>query len=453
MSSFASLPSIDTILNHPDFRGYKRPLLKKRAQEVLASIRAARPATMPSPQSILAQIARAYAASPSSVVPLINATGILVHTNLGRSPISRAIYDKAAELICGYNNVEFELISGKRGERYAGVARCLRELLGCEDCLVVNNNAAALFLILNTFAKEREVIVSRGELIEIGGGFRIPEVMANSGAKLHEIGTTNKTKLADYHNAINAQTAMILKVHRSNYAIEGFTQSVELPELIALARDSQLLDCYDLGGGLLHRAFGAKQKELANLRLEPALDEILPLNPSLVCFSGDKLLGAVQAGIIVGKASLIARLKQNQLLRMLRVDKITLILLEHCLQAYLDEDYDSIPLLAMLQTSPESLNERARQIIAQIPSGFDAQICSTTAYIGGGTLPQKGIASVGIALSHSTLDCEGLKDALRARQIIARIHDSRVLLDMRTLFAHDIANVSEALKEIASCNA
>lgn len=453
MPSFASLPSIDTILNHPDFAHYKRPLLKKRAQEVLASIRAARPAAAPSLASILAQIARAYAASPCNVVSLVNATGILVHTNLGRSPISRAIYDKAAELICGYNNVEFELTSGKRGERYGGVARCLRELLGCEDCLVVNNNAAALFLILNTFAKEREVIVSRGELIEIGGGFRIPEVMANSGAKLHEIGTTNKTKLADYRNAINAQTAMILKVHRSNYAIEGFTQSVELPELIALAHDSQLLDCYDLGGGLLRRAFGARQKELANLRLEPALDEILPLNPSLVCFSGDKLLGSVQAGVIVGKASLIARLKQNQLLRMLRVDKITLILLEHCLQAYLDEDYDSIPLLAMLQTNPEELNDRAQRIKAQIPNTFDAQICPTTAYIGGGTLPQKGIVSVGIALSHRTLDCERLKDALRAQKIIARIHESHVLLDMRTLFAHDIAPICEALKEIASCNA
>lgn len=453
MSSLASLPSVDTILNHPNFAGYKRLLLKKRAQEVLASIRESRPALVPPLREILAQIEHAYHNVPCTVVPLINATGILIHTNLGRSPISRAIYDRAAELICGYNNVEFELQSGKRGERYIGVARCLRELLGCEDCLVVNNNAAALFLILNTFAKEREVIVSRGELIEIGGGFRIPEVMANSGAKLHEIGTTNKTKLADYRNAINAQTAMILKVHRSNYAIEGFTQSVELPELIALARDSQLLDCYDLGGGLLRRAFGAKQKELANLRLEPALDEILPLHPSLVCFSGDKLLGSVQAGIILGKASLITQLKTNQLLRMLRVDKITLILLEHCLQAYLDEDYDSIPLLAMLQTSLEELHERAQSLKAQIPNGFDAQICPTTAYIGGGTLPQKGIVSIGIALSHDKLDCESLKDILRTHRIITRIHDSRVLFDMRTLFVHDLEHVSEALKEIAQCNA
>lgn len=452
MSSFASLPSIDSILNHPNFKGYQRNLLKKRAQEVLDSIRKAR-LGVPPLHSIFAQIQTAYLTSPSSVVGLINATGILIHTNLGRSPISRTIYDKAAPLICGYNNVEFDMQNGKRGERYTGVANLLRELLGCEDALVVNNNAAALFLILNTFAKEREVIVSRGELIEIGGGFRIPEVMANSGAKLCEIGTTNKTNLADYQNAINPNTAMILKVHRSNYAIEGFTQSVELPELIALAQKAQLLDCYDLGGGLLQRAFGTNQKELANLRLEPALDAIFALNPSLVCCSGDKLLGAVQAGIIMGKAPLIARLKHNQLLRMLRVDKITLILLEHHLQAYLDNDTKSIPLLAMLQTPLVALQERAKSLKSQIPTCFDTKIISTTAFVGGGSLPQKGIESVGIALLHNTLDCEALKHALRAKRIIARIHENQVLLDMRTLFEHDIMPIATAFQEIATCNA
>lgn len=448
MSNLSILPSMDKILNHPDLRSFRRPVLKKRATEVLDSMRNGCIAPT-SFDAIIAAIKIACDTPKTMIKPLINATGILIHTNLGRSPLSREIFDECMECLCGYNNLEFDLHNGQRGERYMALSNLMKDIVGCEDMIVVNNNAAALFLILNTFAKNKEVIISRGELIEIGGGFRIPDVMRDSGAMLHEVGTTNKTNLGDYENAINHATAMLLKIHCSNYHIDGFTSSVSFSDMVRLSQKHQLIDCYDIGGGLLKHTFIHGYKALDNLHREPAICDIIALKPSLVCFSGDKLLGSVQSGIILGKAHFISLLKTNQLLRMLRVDKMTIILLEHYLQAYKDEDYSRIPLLAMLMCSMESLCKRAQYIKNAIAHRFDVEIVDSIAYVGGGTLPQKGVPSVALTLKHHKFDAIMLKDALLKKYIVARIHHEHVFLDMRTVFDDDVSVLIKRLCELS----
>jgi len=374
----------------------------------------------------------------SSLIPLINATGVILHTNMGRSLISQEILDRASKNIVNYSNLEYDLQKGCRGERYEHVSKHFKSLLGVEDILIVNNNASAVFLILNTFAKEKEAIVSRGELVEIGGSFRIPEVMKNSGAILCEVGATNKTKLKDYEENINENTAMLMKVHKSNYTIEGFSDEVDFKDIKQLSQKHNLLDYYDLGSGYI-------PKLPYNLSAyEPTIDDILKHNPSLISFSGDKLFGSVQAGIIAGKKELIDKLKQNQLLRMLRVDKITLSILEETIKAYLEENYQDIPTLNMLFVNLKELEDRANKVIEEVGDGI-CKLVKTTTYMGGGTLPNKTFPSVAISIKGKA---NKLEKEFRKSNIIGRIENDKFLLDFRTILPQDDKQMIISIKEI-----
>ena len=358
-----------------------------------------------------------------SLHPLINATGVILHTNMGRSPIGSEILQKATETITAYSNLEYNQTKGCRGERYQHISRHLCALLGVEDVLVVNNNASAVFLILNTFAKGKEVVVSRGELVEIGGSFRIPEVMSQSGAILREVGATNKTNISDYSSAIDSSTAMLMKVHKSNFTIEGFSDEVPYAKIQKLAKDKELIDYYDVGSGYIPSLpynLGAN---------EPSLIDILSSNPSLVSFSGDKLFGSVQAGIIVGKKELINKLKKNQLLRMLRVDKVNLSILEQTAKAYLEERYDLIPALRLLFTDIKELQKRANSMRESIGTKHSEVMPSTT-YMGGGTLPNREFPTI---VLHIYGKATVMERTFRERGIIGRIDKDRFLIDLRAL--------------------
>lgn len=375
-------------------------------------------------ERLMREIKEAYdALFEPSLKPLINATGVILHTNMGRSLISKTLLERASNVICNYSNLEYNLELGSRGERYEHVSTHLKELLNVEDVLVVNNNASAVFLILNTFAKDQEVIVSRGELVEIGGSFRIPEVMKQSGAKLVEVGATNKTKITDYANAIKENTVMLMKVHQSNFSIEGFSEDVAYENLKLLADQNNLLDYYDLGSGYIPKL----PYNLGNR--EHSLSEILECSPSLISFSGDKLFGSVQAGIIAGRADLIAKLKKNQLLRMLRVDKITLSLLEESIKAYLKEEYEQIPTLWLLFRSVEELSQRALMFQEKIGADY-CEIIQSETYMGGGTLPNRRFPTIAL---HIKGKATTLEKKFREAHVIGRIENEQFLLDFRTI--------------------
>ncbi|WP_299545832.1 L-seryl-tRNA(Sec) selenium transferase [uncultured Helicobacter sp.] len=386
-------------------------------------------------------------ATQKSLKPLVNATGIVVHTNLGRSVFSEEILEEIKPLLTHYNNLEYTLQQGQRGERYIHLQGLFKALLNAEDVLVVNNNAAAVFLILNTFAKDKEVILSRGELIEIGGSFRIPRVMEDSGAILHEVGTTNKTHLKDYKEAINENSAMLFKAHKSNYAITGFSKEVEFKELVALAKEHHLIDYYDLGSGyfsVLDSIFKG---------FEPSLEEISKLNPSLVSFSGDKLLGGAQAGIIFGKKRFINKLKENQLLRMLRVDKFTIAALEATLSAYLKGNTKAIPTAQMLLRDKESLQSLAQDLAKGIPSCFSPKVIATKSYSGGGAMPSHYLESFGVAIFAKDLESLNLNESklekyLRSNGIIARLENSALILDVRALLKGDLEQIAKTFNTL-----
>ena len=373
-----------------------------------------------------------------SLKPLINATGVILHTNMGRSLISEELIKRAMSVICNYSNLEYDLKNGCRGERYEHVNSHLKNLLNVEDVLVVNNNASAVFLILNTFAKNREVIVSRGELVEIGGSFRIPEVMSQSGAILREVGATNKTKLSDYENNINESTKILMKVHQSNFSIEGFSESVPYEKIKEISVQNNLLDYYDLGSGYIpNLPYNLGRKELS-------LIEILKTNPSLISFSGDKLFGSVQAGIIAGKKELINKLKQNQLLRMLRVDKITLALLEETIKSYLKEEFEQIPTLKMLFTKTDELKQRALHVQNQIGDKY-CDVIQTKTIMGGGTLPNRKFPTIAL---HIKGKADKLEKEFRKNLIIGRIENDKFLLDFRSIQKKDEPIVIKISKKI-----
>ena len=427
------IPKVDKLLNHESLRTYNVSFLKPIVDEFLQDYR----------QKLLAggeildfeccvqQIVQRYLQSSKKTLrPLVNATGVVLHTNLGRSVISEELLQEILPILASYNNLEYDEQSGNRGERYIHLRKFLKVLFDFEDVLVVNNNAAAVFLIFNTFAKNKEVIVSRGELIEIGGSFRIPRVMEDSGAILKEVGTTNKTYLQDYSNAINENTAMLFKAHKSNYEIVGFHQEVDYADLIELASDKGILDYYDLGSGYLGvEGLGQLRKN------EPSLEDIAALSPSLVSFSGDKLLGGVQAGIIFGKKDYIQKLKENQLLRMLRVDKFTICALEAVFYTYLKGEYQKIPTLAMLLQTKEALEDKARRLLKQIPDCFEPRILKTKGCIGGGAMPNKALDSYGVALRVKNI--QWLESFLRQEGVIARIENNYLILDVIALFERD----------------
>lgn len=371
----------------------------------------------------------------SSLRDVINATGVVIHTNLGRAPLARAAVERVAAVAAGYSTLEYDLPRGERGRRDVHTEKALRELTGAEAAVVVNNNAAATLLILTALAAGREVVVSRGELVEIGGGFRVPDVMAQSGARLREVGTTNKTRAADYAAAIGEQTALILRVHPSNFRIDGFTERPSIEELAALGRRFNVPVAEDLGSGLLRADAG---HPLA--RHEPTVRESISAGVDICCFSGDKLLGGPQAGIIVGGASFIERVRRHPLMRALRVDKMTYAALEGTLAEYTaGRAADTVPVQHMLSIDRDDLRARAGALAACVNeiAGWRAEVVEGTSAVGGGAAPGVELATWLVAVANGRLSARDIEERLRAATppVVARIERDRVILDLRTVFA------------------
>lgn len=446
MNLLKSLPKVDKFVNDKAFEAYAKPLIMAIAKDVINNTRTNilnKKCENFTYDELIEEVLKQYNQINSpSLQKVINATGIIVHTNLGRSLINPESFDRVKEVATSYNNLEYSLKEGKRGERYSHIVDTLQALTGCEDAIVVNNNASAVFLILNTFAKNKEVVVSRGELVEIGGSFRVPEVMAQSGANLKEIGTTNKTHLRDYENAINENTSMLMKVHKSNYSIEGFTSEVLYEDIIKVANENNVIDYYDMGSG--HMIDLPYNLDLA----EPSLLKYMEHKPSLLSFSGDKLLGSVQAGIIVGKKELISKIKKNQLLRMLRVDKITLALLEDNLTSYLKGEIEDIPTLKMLFEKTEVLEKRALALKESIQDICKCEVIHTQSLIGGGTTPNKKIPTVALSLEYKNYKPNKIEQLLRAQNLIVRIESEKVLIDFRSINESEIKGIETIIKKV-----
>lgn len=379
---------------------------------------------------------------------VINATGTILHTNLGRARLSDRAAQHVLDVAQNYSNLEYKLEEGERGSRHSHVESIVKEITGAEAAMVVNNNAAAVYLVLRALAFEKEVIVSRGQLVEIGGSFRISSIMEESGAALVEVGTTNKTHLYDYEKAVKSETAMILKVHTSNFKTIGFTESVDTQELVDLAKKHEHVIFYeDLGSGVLY------DLGKHGIGEEPVVFEVLKMGADLVSFSGDKLLGGPQAGIIAGKKVLIDQLKKHQLARVLRVDKMTLAALEGTLIDYLKggKEIKSIPTIRNLLFTNEELKARAEEFASQIPKGFNVKIFPGTSQVGGGTMPDVALPTYVITLNHPLLSAERLGRKLRIENspsIVVRIQNEEIQFDLRTVMEEEEEIIIKALKNI-----
>jgi L-seryl-tRNA(Ser) seleniumtransferase len=478
---FRELPSVDEVLRAPESLALgsihgnaavtdaARTVLSKLREEISSGLldsSALRLALEELPGAIEAQLRRALGYSLRAV---INATGVILHTNLGRAPLSERALAHIRKTGGGYSNLEFEVESGERGKRDVHVDRLFRKLLGegafagpaglrqpgtaeaavsttaPVSTIVVNNNAAAVLLVLNTLADGGEVIVSRGELVEIGGSFRIPDVMAKSGAVLREVGTTNRTRISDYAKAVNERTRLLLRVHRSNFEITGFTEQPSTAELMALSRECGVPLMEDLGSGAL--------VDLQNFGIsgEPSVLDSLRAGVDVVTYSGDKLLGGPQAGLISGRAALVARMRSNSLFRALRVDKLTYAALEATLLAYVKRDHDAIPTLRMMRLTKEEIGRRAEDVAAQFRSPrVNAEVIDGESVVGGGAAPSSVLPTRVLAVSCAALNADELAARLRASDppIVARVEDGRVLLDLRTVFPEQDAAIGAALTAI-----
>jgi L-seryl-tRNA(Ser) seleniumtransferase len=387
-----------------------------------------------------------------SLTRVINASGVVIHTNLGRSPLGAAAREQILTAAACYTNLEYDLKEGKRGSRQVHLEKLVTELTGAEACLVVNNNAAGVFLALNGLAAGREVVISRGQLVEIGGSFRMPDIMAASGAILREVGTTNKTYLTDYEKAITSQTAMLAKVHPSNFRLLGFTKEVALPELVDLGRRYGLFVMEDLGSGCL------VDLSRYGLEREPTVQEAVASGADLVLFSGDKLLGGPQAGLILGNAEVVQRLKQHPLTRALRPDKLTLAGLEATLRLYLNEaeavvGIPTMRMLTMPLTEANRLAQRlARTIKRRWPGRFGVAVQDHISRSGGGALPMVPIPSRALALELPPLAPHQLEERLRngSPPVIARLEHDRLLLDVRTILPEDYPALLGVLENLAT---
>ncbi len=389
-----------------------------------------------------------------SLRPVINATGVVVHTNLGRSLLADRVVKRMKSIASGYSNLEYSLEKGIRGSRYSHVEDILRELTSAESAMVVNNNAAAVLICLETLAKDREVVISRGELVEIGGSFRIPDVMRKSGAIMVEVGTTNKTHLSDYEEVIGPETGLLLKVHTSNFQIVGFTEEVPLTELGRLGRRYRIPVMNDLGSGCLvdFSKYG--------LAREPTVQEALDQGADLVTFSGDKLLGGAQAGIILGRKDLIEAIRRNPLNRALRIDKLTLLALEETLRLYRDERIAvrDIPTLKMICQPYSSLKKKAERLLKLVgkpaTSNFKFELIDGDSRAGGGALPILELPSRLLCLVPGSLSAHFMESWLRAYEppVLTRLEKDRLLFDVRTLKEKELKTVAEAVKKLASIN-
>jgi L-seryl-tRNA(Ser) seleniumtransferase len=389
--------------------------------------------------------------SSYSLRSLINATGIVIHTNLGRSLLSERALENIRRVAGSYSNLEYDLKEGKRGKRYSHVKRILREVTGAEDALVVNNNAAAVMLCLNTLSRGRETIVSRGELVEIGGSFRMPEVMAESGAILREVGTTNKTHLHDYEEAINDSTALIAKVHKSNFRVMGFAEEVSVEDLAKLGRKYQIPVMFGLGSGCLIdlKPFGISD--------EPVVKDIVNSGVDITTFSGDKLLGGPQGGVIVGKREYIERIQKNPITRAMRIDKLTLAGFEATLMEYIDEEgvVGNIPTLGMLLQKPEEIKGRANRIAKKLKKEIQnarIAVMADLSRAGGGSLPEVDFPTYVVSIKTDDLSVNEIETRLRAGDppIISRIREDSLILDARTVREIDLVELVKGVKAALS---
>lgn len=379
---------------------------------------------------------------------VINATGIILHTNLGRAPLGKVHLDAVSQAMCNYSNLEYNLETGKRGKRWTHYAELISKIAGTEGAIAVNNNAASLTLIFSALAKGKEVIVSRGEAIEIGGKFRIPEVIEQSGAILHEVGTTNKTRISDYENAINENTGALLKVHTSNYKVVGFTEEATLEQLVELGEKHNLPVIMDLGSGVLINL------EKYGLAHEPTVQEQVKKGADLVCFSGDKLLGGPQAGIIVGKKSFVEKLEHYPLMRAIRLDKCAIAALSATFREYMDEEraVKNIPVLHMIARPLEELKAQAEKLadsLKDCEKWAEIQVEESQSMVGGGSLPGETLASYAVTIRPKDRSCEALVEKMRyfKTPVIAHIKNEKVWLDMRTVRAEEAKALAEELME------
>jgi L-seryl-tRNA(Ser) seleniumtransferase len=458
---FRQLPAIDELLRSPALAALLaasgHTAVSDAARAVLARLRqeigAGRLDATRFPHA-LAGLAAAveqelHRALGCSLRPVINATGVILHTNLGRAPLAPSALEHVCDTACGYSNLEFDLATGERGERDTHVDRLFRKLLNeggeagtAVSTIVVNNNAAAVLLALNTFAEGGEVVVSRGELVEIGGSFRIPDVMAKSQAVLREVGTTNRTRLRDYEDAITEKTRLLLRVHRSNFAISGFTEQPALAELVELSRRRGIPLLEDLGSGAL---FDLNSVGISG---EPGVLDSLRAGVDIVTYSGDKLLGGPQAGLLSGRSELVHRLRSNSLFRALRVDKLTYAALEATLLAYVKRDYDAVPALRMMRMRPEEIAGRAAVLAAKFATaGLAVELLEGSSLVGGGAAPSAVLPTRLVAITHAQVSADGLAVRLRssAPPIIARVEEGHVLLDLRTVFPEQDDGLADAV--------
>jgi L-seryl-tRNA(Ser) seleniumtransferase len=439
------LPSISALLESAGVQSllgqYPRRLVVEAVRSAVDAERSEGGSGKTEEQWLAVIAAKVGGMSRPSLRRVINATGVVLHTNLGRAPLADSAVEAIADIASGFSNLEYDLESGARGSRYSHCVSLLQKLTGAEDALVVNNCAAAMVLTLNALAQRKEVLVSRGELVEIGGSFRIPDIMSRSGAKLVEVGTTNRTHDDDYRRAITPKTAAIVKVHRSNFAIEGFTSDVSVERLAFIAAEHGLPVVHDLGSGLMLAldAYG--------LMGEPTAATALASGASLVLMSGDKLLGGPQAGIILGAANLIAKLRKNPFARAMRVDKLTLSALEATLRLYLEPEraLREIPVLAMLTVRVSELQSRAQGIAARLAAnGIAGEVVASSASVGGGAFPTAAIPSIAIRLPGAP---QLVEEKLRAGApaVIGRISDGHLLLDLRSVLPREDEMLAAAI--------
>jgi len=455
-----SIPSVEELLGQARLVALAgkvgRGLVTQAARNVLGGLRnelrgaASVNATALEPASLAIRVAgEVEAALAPSLKHVINATGVILHTNLGRAPLSAEAAARIAETATRYSNLEYHIGKGERGKREVHTARLLTELTGAEAAVVVNNNAAAVFLVLNTLAKGAEVIVSRGELIEIGDGFRIPDIMAESGAALREVGTTNRTRIRDYERAANERTRLLLRVHPSNFRMTGFTERPSLEELVALGRRLEVPVYEDLGSGCLIDLAGSGIAE-------PAARASCEACAAVISFSGDKLLGGPQAGIIAGKKEFVERIGRNPLFRALRVDKLTIAALETTLQAYLRGALDEVPALRMIRATAEEIRARTERfgesLRAQLGGRASVEIREGFSVVGGGSTPDQQLPTWVLRIISPKNSAAEMEERLRRTEretpVIARIEEDGLLLDLRTVLPGEEAALASALTSV-----
>lgn len=457
---YRSIPKVDILLEKEEIQNaieeYGREIVMEAIREEMEGLRAYigtcedEKAALDKIESLTEQILRyVEKVNTPNMRMVINGTGTILHTNLGRAPISQEHMAKLSNIVTGYSNLEYNLEAGKRGERYSHFEELLCRLTGAEAAMAVNNNAAAVMLILSSMAKGGEVVVSRGELVEIGGKFRIPDVMEQSGATLVEVGTTNKTHYSDYEDAITEETKALLKVHTSNYRIVGFTDTVTIADLAPLAKERELPLIEDLGSGVL------VDLSKYGLTYEPTVQDSIKNGADVVCFSGDKLLGGPQAGIIIGKKKYIDMMKKNQLTRALRIDKFTATALELVLQEYLSEEkaIQNVPVLRMIHETKEEVTARARSLKnmlnrAGLDADFELEECESQ--IGGGSLPLERIPSMAVTVKPHNISVPKLEEEMRHLKvpIIPRTANDTIYLDVRTIESRWFKQIVQMMGEL-----